>query len=1394
MDSQPNKRRSIFGLATNLFRGSSAPADDSDSKLGSPKQNGINKARSVPRIDFNSATHESPVKRASDAQLASRKLIGRPQGPSSKLAQSFTGTDFTELSSAPQKKITFHTASAGGAKRRLPGDNPYKALPSVTGAGKGPVVNGNAAKAASFSGTVTSTAPSNIFRSGTPSLYQRPSGTPFAPRIVPGGLKSSLPQSTPGHTSRGTTAELLGSVPVNTELFKMRIPEPPHHLTGEVLAKEVPDDPNRSGSIYADEFLAHYCPPDLDEQQKKQFFCILDLRRLKYAADEIFTKKDWKINILNFAKEYEKSRSLIMLRYGLYEFKTVRASEEVKKEWRQKHGIAETEEEASVSSNLKTPAGSKRKAEEELSPIDGALKASTIAGNKRPRAPEPTSPSPIKQKPKRKASTVGSPDEIQPTKLQKASGTPTKASSATKSVFESIVNNTPTAVKKAVAGAAKATATKTAPNSVFETAPKAPATSNNIFGHLSDSKSSNDDANDSDAETASDVDDEEEEEPEAQRDGSASTGAATPQFGLGSQATVNGGSSASSDTGGSFQGRSIFDRITRGSDGQPIRKPVQDGKSDLFSANLKEDRPLSTIQEQASSLAPVNNTWNTETPIKFSSGSSNLFGAAAPNPTASSNLFGAPAAKKAEEPAPSKEAAQESEPKSLFGVTSKKADEPVAEAPKAPAASLFSFGAAKTTDAPASTSSFFGTSAPSAPAPAATSSLFGSGASTPVFGQAKDKQESKETTPAASSLFGAKPAESAATEASKPSVFQSNTLFGNAPSASEPPKTQPTNLFAKPAAAETQTSQDPASMFGASTPKPATSSLFGSVTPASGADEPAAKKIAFGNTETKPAASMFNFGSTTPAADAAKPETKSLFGTTNGATSATETKNLFGGSTTPTPATEAKSMFGATGNAAPATQTKSLFGNTSAPTTETKSMFGSATTPAAETKSLFGNTSTTAPAETKGLFGNATTSAAPFDSKPLFGATTSQPEASKSLFGAPSSQPEASKSLFGATSSQPESSKPSPIFGNSNLSPAPVPASSSFTFGATTAPATTQPAPAATSSFSFGSGSPAPTPQPSTSFFFGVTPASQPSQPSQPEQNGNIFGANTSFTFSAGGHDGAAINNPFATGGAGTPTSTSFTFGQTSGTSAPFVFGQSGQNTPAITFGGAQDSSQQSSSSNMFAFGGQQPSGGGSMFNLAPPLGGTSTGTDSPKTFGGASSLATTPAVGTPELVAAESKDAQGTHADGDEAPQEQISLVEGGPGEEDESVVYEVRAKAYKLVAPDDDDNDEGSKEKKKPSVWKTQGVGPLRLLKHKNTGAVRMLMRVEPRGNIALNKIILHNFTYKPDATTPKNIKITTATDDGKGLETWMLTTKTTQALADALEEHKKANEKKD
>ena len=121
------------------------------------------------------------------------------------------------------------------------------------------------------------------------------------------------------------------------------------------------------------------------------------------------------------------------------------------------------------------------------------------------------------------------------------------------------------------------------------------------------------------------------------------------------------------------------------------------------------------------------------------------------------------------------------------------------------------------------------------------------------------------------------------------------------------------------------------------------------------------------------------------------------------------------------------------------------------------------------------------------------------------------------------------------------------------------------------------------------------------------------------------------------------------------------------------------------------------------------------------------------------------------------------------------------------------MRAKAVKLVTGSDSDDESGaSGDKAKKPTWKTQGVGPLRLLKDKSTGAVRILLRAEPRGHVALNKLVLPEFTYKADT---KTVKLTTATDDGKGLETWVLQFKTpafAQALAEALEEHKVANKK--
>jgi len=175
--------------------------------------------------------------------------------------------------------------------------------------------------------------------------------------------------------------------------------------------------------------------------------------------------------------------------------------------------------------------------------------------------------------------------------------------------------------------------------------------------------------------------------------------------------------------------------------------------------------------------------------------------------------------------------------------------------------------------------------------------------------------------------------------------------------------------------------------------------------------------------------------------------------------------------------------------------------------------------------------------------------------------------------------------------------------------------------------------------------------------------------------------------------------------------------------------------------------------------------------------------------------LATTPAASTPEP-SANVEAAQGTNADGDEAPQEQITLTEGGRGEEDEHVAHEVRAKALKYITGKEADDESGATEKEKKPGWDVRGVGPLRILKHKDTGAVRVLLRGEPRGHVALNKRLLPDITYKVDAKTPKFITLLTATDDGKGLEKWMLQVKTkelAEGLVKALEENKKANEKK-
>ncbi|KAG7288679.1 hypothetical protein NEMBOFW57_005035 [Staphylotrichum longicolle] len=1298
----PSKKRSIFGF-TGLFRSSAAPADNQDAKANPPVKSA---APPQPQREFNNTSAPySPVKRASESQMASRKMIGRPQAPSSKLSQSISASDIAHRPSSTT--IATH--------RRMPGDNPNKPFASMSSSVVSHAPAGIIPKSTSFSG-VTST-PRNVFRSSA--LYSRPGVHSFSPRVPADTLNQSFPPTTPGKPPRGSSADVNGRILANTtstELFKMRIPSPPRHLTGEMLANEVPDDPNRSGSIYADEFLAHYCPPDLDEHQRRQFFCILDLRRLKYAADEVFTKKDWKINILNFAKEYEKSRSLIMLRYGLYEFKTVRASEAVKKEWKQKHGIPESDDESDALP--KTNGTSKRKAEEELAPSTNPLMASVSGANKRARAPE------VSVKNKRKADAE--PDENHPAKLQK----PTAPPSATKSVFESIANNaqststTPAkpAGKSLFASGAGPKLNGSLSTSVFGTAPKPAAVGSNIFGHLSDgSKGSGNEGADEDSETSSNADEDESEPQDVSQsdEPAASGGVSTPQFADAKKAAVNGTSSASSDAGESSQGRSIFDRITKDSDGQPVRK-LSPGDGNLFAAPAAKERSLSPVKELPAA-APANNTWNAGTPIKFASTAAPAFGAAASKPAASTTIdFGAAASKKAPAEEPKKVA-----PQNIFAAQTKKADETTgaAAAPNGATPNLFSSFGTKPADAPAAAPLFGGQGTSTSTG----TSLFGS--STSTFGQQKKEEAKGPEAPAAavSFTFGAQPA-AAATEAPKSNSFQASSLFGtqnNKSEAAPAPQPQFGGLFGKAPATETQAEKPTASLFSAGATK-STNNLFGaaSAPAAASTEEPAAKKFAFGG-DNKSGGSLFGSAASIPAAE---PETKSLFGATSTpAAPAAETKSLFGATSTPAaPAAEIKNLFGGAA-AAPATQTKSLFG-TAAPT------------PAQESKPLFGSTTT----ESKPLFGAATA-----DSKPLFGATTTE---SKPLFGGATTE---SKPLFGSAAGTTET-KPAGLFANPPAA-APAPAASIFSFGGAQAP-----------------------------------------QPAAPQTSGSIFGAggSASFTFSAGGSDANTINNPFSTdGNYSAPSSFNFgSGGDTSSSSAPFTFGAGAA--PTISFGGASDNGAQQNTSfggptsgSIFNFGGSSQPSGAPVFSQNPPAATSIFGSS----LAPASSLATTPAATTPEPTA-NAEDGQGTNADGDEAPQEQISLTDGGPGEEDEVAVHEVRAKAVKLVTGADSDDESGSNadKAKKKSPWKVQGVGPLRLLKNKTNGSVRMLLRAEPRGHVALNKAVLPDFTYKADT---KYVKVTTATDDGKGLETWMLQVKTpamAQGLAEALEEHKKANKK--
>ncbi|KAJ2899635.1 hypothetical protein MKZ38_002950 [Zalerion maritima] len=1188
----------------------------------------------------------------------------------------------------PRSRFASTLGSMGTPARRAPG-TPLSARRSLDRSTRGP---------SPFSSSANNPVgtPKNIFRASMAGDRMRHSFTPRASSTLRQAHSPAPPSST--RSFRGSTmtpAIASATKPSSIELFNQTIDDPPASLDGEALMNQVPDDPHRQGSVYADDFLAHTCPPGLDDPGRRQWFCILDLRRLKYAANELFAKKDWKINISNFAKEYEKSRGLIMLRYGLYEFQTIKPTDEQLKKWRKDHDIPDPEEEDTPARRAQTGA-SKRKAEDDM-----PLSTSTSNKNKR-RQTEPDAPL---TKGKRRAVSDSDQDEHQPSKLQK-SNTPSASLSTFMKVASGVSVSQPTSLKPGSNLFGAKTAVEPA-KSILSDPKAANASSPNLFEYLSDaSRAPSVNNADASEESAADSDDEDTEGKDASEPSVSASG------GVGTPADREGTPS-----------QNLFDRITKDKDGKPVRASEPE-------------------TSKTASFSPSNQTWNTNTPIKFS-GTSNPFGVrngedAAEKPAPFQPMFGA---KQVEEPkalptpetsTPPGPAATAPTTCNLFGASSKA---PEAEAESKPV-----------------------TKGDSAPAP--TQNIYNS------LGKPSEPTEAPK--PTSSGLFGL------AAAAKAPSTTSSSGLFGAAPEVNGT-KTPAT------AASTNISSQPPSTLLGAmpaeTTGAPKAGNLFGSRSPLA-AEKPA-----------------------TPAFGASAPSTgeacKPLFESGN---SSTASKPLFGSA--PAPAED---------------KSKSVFGNNPAATDdEAKRPFDSASSIEPPAKKLFAGA---AKVDDK-LAGNLFRAGSAGEDKPknsLFGGSQQQ---STNLFGGSNAT---SAPSFGVAAPTPDTGadKSKPFsFGTGSSKPA-----------ATTAPSTENNPP-----FSFGGNASQSTAlfagekKPDAASSSGLFGGSAQTQPSNNTFGGtdNSFGSGQSGTttpassFNFGG--GSAVNNPFASQNRGGASGggINFNFGSTPAVeskpaaAAPFMFGGTGVNPPApaapapggslFSFGASTPATPPATNSApSFSFTGATPTGNSNNLFAPQPSalaapGGTSTGTSSPFNFGGASSLATTPAATTPESTTAADEGSSKHPAATDKPPEEeerisQINLTEGGPGEEDEEVVYNVRCKALKeelettiySESEKDSEKEKNGDRKKSKSAWSTKGVGPLRILKHKATGAIRLVLRAEPRGNVVINTVPIPAMPYN---VSGKYVVAPFPSESG-GLDKWMLMVKTpdaAKALSEAINKYKK------
>ncbi|MCJ1434467.1 hypothetical protein MMC27_003836 [Xylographa pallens] len=121
------------------------------------------------------------------------------------------------------------------------------------------------------------------------------------------------------------------------------------------------------------------------------------------------------------------------------------------------------------------------------------------------------------------------------------------------------------------------------------------------------------------------------------------------------------------------------------------------------------------------------------------------------------------------------------------------------------------------------------------------------------------------------------------------------------------------------------------------------------------------------------------------------------------------------------------------------------------------------------------------------------------------------------------------------------------------------------------------------------------------------------------------------------------------------------------------------------------------------------------------------------------SSRATSPGISTGGDSAAEGDEEAGP-------PDAQIDLASARAGEENEDCLLEVKAKSLEM----------------QEKQWIKRGLGPLRILKNRSTGKVRIVHRIETVGKIILNAALLEGMTYKH--ATDKSVTFGVATGTGR------------------------------